>query len=244
MRKDNDMKKVMLIGGGNIGRGDTSYETKEIDEEVVKMTGKDNPNFLFIGLASSFSDSYYDMVKVIYKDLGCTPVYLKKKNILNNPDIVKNKIESADIIYVGGGDTIKLMDNLKEYNILPLIEEAYNKGTVIAGVSAGAIMMCNEGYSDSYKLRGESDSFDFVEGAHFIDISFCPHYENDSDRKHDLIEDLAKENKLVYALPNNTALKIIDDNYEVIKSDKEKSAYLVTLEDSMLKETVIENGKI
>ena len=68
----------MLIGGGEVGRGRTTYETKEIDEEIVKMTEKVNPNFLFIGLASSHSDSYYDTMKKIYKDLGCTPVYLKK----------------------------------------------------------------------------------------------------------------------------------------------------------------------
>ena len=101
------MKKLMLIGGGETGRGTTSYETKEIDEEVVKMTGKENPNFLFVGLASSFSDSYFDTMKKIYKELGCTPVYLKKKNILNNPDIVETKIKEADIIYICGGDTVK-----------------------------------------------------------------------------------------------------------------------------------------
>ena len=50
------MSKIVLIGGGNIGRGNTPYETKEIDEEIVKMTTKEHPNLLFVGLASSFSD--------------------------------------------------------------------------------------------------------------------------------------------------------------------------------------------
>ena len=86
--------KLMLIGGGEIGRGSTNYETKEIDEEIVKMSDKEKPNLLFIGLASSFSDSYYDYIKNIYKELGCNTVYLKKKNVINNPDIVKNKISS------------------------------------------------------------------------------------------------------------------------------------------------------
>ena len=237
------MSKLMLIGGGDIGRGNTSYETKEIDQEVVKMTGKQNPNFLFIGLASSFSDSYYDIVKKIYKDLGCTPVYLKKKNIINNPDIVKNKIESADIIYIGGGDTIKLVNDLKEYKIDTLLKNAYDNNKVLVGMSAGAICLCREGYSDSYKLRGESDSFDFVEGLNFIDISFCPHYENDSERRKDLLEDLKVLNRKVYALSNNTALKILDNSYEIIKSDEKKDAYLVTL-DNKLEEKVIEKGDL
>ena len=36
------MSKIVLIGGGNIGRGNTPYETKEIDEEIVKMTTKEH----------------------------------------------------------------------------------------------------------------------------------------------------------------------------------------------------------
>ena len=63
------MKKLMLIGGGEVGRGRTTYETKEIDEEIVKMTETKNPNFLFIGLASSFSDSYYDTMKKMYSSI-------------------------------------------------------------------------------------------------------------------------------------------------------------------------------
>ena len=74
--------KLMLIGGGEIGRGTTPYETKEIDEEIVKMTEKEKPKMLFIGLANSFADSYYDYIKKIYKNLGCETMYLKKKNSL------------------------------------------------------------------------------------------------------------------------------------------------------------------
>ena len=31
------MKKLVLIGGGEIGKGQTSYETENIDKEIVKM---------------------------------------------------------------------------------------------------------------------------------------------------------------------------------------------------------------
>ena len=108
------MNKYILVGGGNVGRGNSLYETEIIDKEAVKLTGKDNPNLLFIGLASSFSDSYYDTIKKIYKDLGCNTAYLKKKNIINNPQIVIDKINNADIIYFCGGDSIKLVNDVKE----------------------------------------------------------------------------------------------------------------------------------
>ena len=219
------MTKLVLIGGGDVGRGNTSYETELIDKEIVKMTDKETPNFLFIGLASSFSDSYYDTMKKIYQELGCQTVYLKKKNIINNRDIVESKINNADIIYFCGGDTIKLINDLKEYNLVSLLKEVYLKGTILVGMSAGAIMLAKEGYSDSLKLRDESDKYTFVEGLGFIDIAICPHY-NELSKKKELKEDLLNTSKKVYALENRTALKIIDDEISYLKCDDTVNCYL------------------
>ena len=208
------MKKLVLIGGGDVGRGNTSYETDVIDRKIVELTDKANPNFLFIGLASSFSDSYYDTMKKIYKDLGCTCAYLKKKNILNNRDIVEKKITDADIIYFCGGDTIKLVNDLKEYDLVSLLKNTYDSGTVLVG------------YSDSLMLRDEADKYTFIEGLNFIDIAICPHY-NDISKKKELKEDLVNTDKKVYALDNGTALISIDNDISFISSIDKSSAYLV-----------------
>lgn len=219
------MKKIVLIGGGDIGRGNTIYETKEIDEEIVKMSNKINPNFLFIGLASSFSDSYYDTIKKIYKNLGCNTQYLKKKNIINNKDITKNKIMSADIIYIGGGDSIKLISEVKEYEIDKLLKDAYEKGTVIAGISAGAILLSNEGFSDSLILRGENDKYSFIKGLNLININICPHYNIDIDKNNQLKEQI--KDRQVYGLENCTALIVEDTKTRIIKSNN-NNVYLIS----------------
>lgn len=226
--------KLMLIGGGEVGRGNTTYETREIDEEIVKMSEKENPNFLFIGLASSFSDSYYDTMKKIYKDFGCTPVYLKKKNILNNPDIVETKIKEADIIYICGGDTIKLINDVKEYGIDKLLFSAMERGAVLAGVSAGAILLSHDGFSDAKILRGEADKHEFIDGLGFIDISFCPHYNSNPVKTDELKEALSGTEKEVYCLENCTALKVVDNNISVIKSNSEKNVYVVSCKDEFI----------
>lgn len=220
------MKKMVLIGGGDIGRGNTAYETKEIDEEIVKMTNIDKPNFLFIGLASSFSDSYYDTIKKIYKNLGCETVYLKKKNIINNPDIVKDKISNADIIYIGGGDSIKLINEIKEYKLDILLKEAYKKGTILVGISAGAILLSKEGFSDSLILRNESNKHSFVEGINLNNLIISPHYNSSIEKTNELKEQIAT--RKVYGLENCTALKIEDDKISIIKSNSEKNVYLLS----------------
>ena len=46
-------KKIVAIGGGENGRINSKgeqkpYETKEIDQEIVRLSGKEKPNLLFL----------------------------------------------------------------------------------------------------------------------------------------------------------------------------------------------------
>lgn len=222
------MKKYVLIGGGEVGRGNTSYETDLIDKAVVKLTNKDKPNFLFIGLASSFSDSYYDTMKKIYTNLGCNCQYLKKKNILNNRNIVEEKISNSDIIYFCGGNTVKLINDLENYEITDLLKDKTKEDVVFVGASAGAIMLSKKGLSDS-KINDNDDSYHFLDGLAFLDIAICPHYEN---RKAELKKALVNTSLQVYGLENNTALVIDNDKITYLKSQDKASIYYCYYKDS------------
>ena len=202
------MKRCVLIGGFS---KETQVEN-DIHKRIVELIDKDIPNFLYIGLASSYADSKYDQIKKIYQKLNCNTKHLKKSNVVNNPNIVKEKIKNADIIYIDGGDTLKLLDYVKRYEIAPLLEEAYNKGTTLVGYSAGAILLSIAGLSDSYILRGEKDTYEFVEGLKIEDIIICPHYTKEKEK---IIKD--KKIKNVYKIPNDTALIIENHNIKKIE---------------------------
>lgn len=230
--------KLVLIGGGEIGKSGYSYETREIDEEIVKFSGKENPNLLFIGFASSSSDSYYDLVKKVFSNLGCCCANLKRKNAVNNPDIVKNKISNADIIYIGGGDTLKLKEDIYQFGIDKLLKEAGDRGCVIAGISAGAILISKSGFSDSYILRGESCKYSFIDGLGFTDISICPHYHKYPNKDSELLDDVCNNKNKVYALEDCSALKIEDGNISVIRSRDSAKAYLISYKDKVIEKVI------
>lgn len=230
--------KLMLIGGGEVGRGKTSYETKTIDEEIVKMSMKTNPNLLFIGLADSHSDSYYDCIKKNYKSLGCNPIYLKKNNLIHNPELVKEKFKQADIIYIGGGDTLKLLERIEEYDLKPLFDKALKNDTVLAGISAGAILLSKKGFSDSYILRGEKETYEFINGFGYIDISIVPHYYVEEEKTKQLIDYLKEKKETVYGLENNTALKIEDNQITVIKENNKYKAYIIQYQEKLMEEEI------
>ena len=143
------MGKIVAIGGGENGHHNTKYETAPFDKEIIKLTGKTNPKFLFIGLANKYPDYYFEVMDGIYGGMyNCQTDYLRYKEV-KSKNIASSKIKDADIIYVGGGNTYKLMRLFKLYGIDEMLAEAYNDDKVLCGVSAGAICWCDYGNSDS-----------------------------------------------------------------------------------------------
>jgi dipeptidase E len=67
------MKKIVAIGGGEIGKPGYPVETTKIDKEILRLTGKKSPRLLFIPTASDDSELYFETVKKHFgKRLGCT----------------------------------------------------------------------------------------------------------------------------------------------------------------------------
>ena len=214
------MGKIVAIGGGENGRGEHPYETGPFDREIVRLTGKDDPNFLFIGLANSFADSYYaTMCDIFHGRLGCTHTDHLTEADLRDPDTLRRKMEWADFIYVGGGNTLRLMTLLRRCGGDRLLDEAYKRGTVLSGVSAGGICWCSCGNSDSRKFTSGSDQLIKVTGLGYLPVLFCPHYDAEPLRQTDLPRMMRRVHGMpAIALDNGAALEVVDGQWRLLTS--------------------------
>ena len=221
------MKKLVAIGGGQNGRilpdgTKDPYETKEIDEEIIRLTGKEHPNFLFIGHAqlSNIQKSYFETMKRIYGDMfGCSCKMLKSKE-LRDEEKVQELIEWADIIYEGGGNTLDMIRLWKDTGFDEVLKKAWESGKVICGLSAGACCWFKECLTDAMKiLYGDDQPFIVIEGLGFFDGLFTPHC--DLDTRYEDTKNILKEKDIVGLLLSNcSALEIIDDEYKLITSSE------------------------
>lgn len=205
------MGKLVMIGGGENGHHSTRYETAIFDKEIIELTNKQKPNFLFIGLANKYPDYYYEVMKGIYGGMyGCDTDYLTSEDIKDKAT-AQSKIDKANIIYVGGGNTLNLMKRLRKYEIDKMLVKAYEQDKILCGVSAGAICWCRYGQSDS--REGTSIK---VRGLGLIDLLFCPHILTQPQRG----EYLKNMMKTTYKIPavalDRVALEIVDDKYRVL----------------------------
>ncbi len=223
------MGKIIAIGGGEIGRPGYQIETLDIDREIINLTNKKNPKLLFIPTASSDSTGYAEVVENYFgKKLNCevSTLYLLNSNLSKKQ--IEEKILSTDIIYVGGGNTLKLMTTWRKYGVDEILKKAHSKGIVLSGISAGSICWFNYGNSDSRKFTSNSSKLIKVKGLALISALHCPHYDVEKYRQIDLKEMMKKTPKIVsIALENCTALEIIDNKYRIINSKLEAKAYKI-----------------
>ena len=238
------MKKIIAIGGGEIGRPGYPVETTKIDKEIIALTGKTNPKLLFLPTASSDSESYYETVKKHFgKTLGCKTdvLYLINKNLSKKE--IEQKIFSSDIVYVGGGNTLKMMKVWRKYGVDEILKQAYERNIVLSGLSAGSICWFRWGNSDSRKFTNSKADLIKVSGLNLINALHCPHYDFEKDRKADLKKMMRKTAGVSIAIDNCCAIEIIDNKYRIISSKNSANAYKVYWKANKYYEEVIRKEK-
>lgn len=227
------MGKIIAIGGGEIGRphengGFYPVETTSIDKEIIRQSGKANPKLLFIPTASNDSEEYFKVVKKHFTKLGCSVdvLYLIKDKLSKKQ--IEYKILTSDIVYVGGGNTLRMMTLWRKIGVDTILRKAYKNGVILSGLSAGSICWFRFGNSDSRKFTSGTNKLIKVTGLGLINALNCPHYDEEEHRQNDLKRMMKTTKKIVsIALENCCAIEIIDNKFRIIKSKPGAKAYKI-----------------
>lgn len=160
-----DMGNYLLEGGSS------GYS---FHEELLKLSGKEDPHVLYIGMACIDPNEGFGAIKSSMTNWTdkCTFDLLLPEDLPT--DAARRKIEAADIIYVTGGSSRMLLERLRRYGTDEMIRRAAAEGTVMSGSSAGAICF------GSYGTSGIRDNrFENLYGTGCVDVIVCPHGNED-----------------------------------------------------------------
>lgn len=130
-------KRIIAIGGGEVKNRETLEIDRYIADEAKKIAGDRRATGLFIPTASHDCMPYYNTFHKIYTGLYNikTDVALTVNREIDLEKL-RLKFEKADFIYVGGGNTVFMIEHWNQTGLLPLIREAYDRGVLITGLSA------------------------------------------------------------------------------------------------------------
>lgn len=123
-----------------------------IARAVVNLTERSSPsdvNCLYIGTASYDIPKFRRNQTNAFIDLGCDVTSLDVANQRPDQEEMEEAVDNADIILVSGGNTLYALDRWRYLGLDELLRTAAERGTVMAGGSAGAICWFDSGHSDS-----------------------------------------------------------------------------------------------
>ena len=156
---------------------------------------------------------------------------------------IEEKIFRSDIIYVGGGNTLKMMKVWRETGFDKILKQAYKKGIILSGVSAGSVCWFKYGNSDSRKFNNPDADYIKISGLGLINALHCPHYDYEKNRKVGLKKMMRKTPGVAIAIDNCCAIEVIDDKYRIISSKPRANAYKVFWKENKYHEEVIKKEK-
>ena len=227
-------KRIIAIGGGEI----KNKTTLEVDRYIANLAkihaGEKRANALFIGTASHDSMPYFNSFRKTY-----TSVFDIKAEVAlmvygeMSIEKIQCKIENADMIYIGGGDTVYMLEKWAETGVDKMIIDAYNQGKIICGLSAGAICWFTDMYTDYEIMRGQSSEYVLKKGLGVLDGAMCPHF---NEREKDFTDALKKGViKGAYCVENDCAIEFVDGKFNRVIEGGGK-AYILSIDgDTVLK---------
>lgn len=227
---------IIAIGGGK------PASTKIIDQEVLSRTKKKKPKLLFVGTASLDNERYQERMKKHYEKLGAHVSFLELYRDRPSTREISKMIAKADAIYVGGGNTLRMMRFWQKIGIDRMLKKAYKKGTVMAGLSAGSICWFHWGNSDSRRFANPDAPLIKVHALNLFPMGLCPHYE-DGDRRPELHRMMKRTKGVAIAVDNNAAFEVIGKKARMLRTRKKANVYRVFKRDGIIYEVPLEENK-
>ena len=138
-------RQIIAIGGGGFGR---EINELKIENYIIEQSDIDSPSICFIPTATGDEKDYIENFYKVFDSLGCKTSHI---DFFKRTIDIEQHIDEQDIIFVGGGNTKSMLAVWREWKLDEILHKAYIKGTIMSGVSAGAICWFEKGITDSWK---------------------------------------------------------------------------------------------
>lgn len=137
---------IFAMGGG----GFTMEPANPLlDDFVLSLSRARMPRILFLPTASGDTAAQIRAFHERFEDRLCAPTHLSLFRLADARRPLREIIMGQDIIYVGGGSMRNLLAIWRAHELDRLLVEAWRAGTVLAGLSAGAMCWFQAGVTRS-----------------------------------------------------------------------------------------------
>jgi peptidase E len=219
------MRQIVAGSTGLLDSGRNPYQWRlgPVVRYALELAESERPRICFIGTAQG-DDRY--LLRGFYGALAGERVEASHLELFPQPNVDPERhLLEQDLIWVAGGSVANLLAVWRVHGLDRILEEAWRRGTVLGGVSAGAICWHLGGTTDSF---GELRAIDG--GLGLLPFSTCVHYDSEPGRR-PLYHALVGDGTLSwgYATDDGVAIHYVDTEVHRILADTPgRAAYRVS----------------
>ena len=179
--------RILAIGGGGFLMEDTP---SPVDRLIAQLTGRERPKVCFISTPSGDSVEHIEKFYAAFQPLGCEAAHLAffRKPFRTSIPLADfaEPLLAQDAIFVGGGNTKSALGVWREWGLDRVLAEAWRRGVLLAGMSAGAMCWFEQGLTDSYWSIGLKP----LQCLGLLPGGCCVHYSSEPARRLRLHEEV------------------------------------------------------
>jgi dipeptidase E len=141
-----DPRTILAMGGGGFTM---EPDNPLLDDFLLSLTAARRPRILFLPTASGDPNAQINAFYARFANRSCIPQYLSLFRLRDLQRSLKEIVLEQDIVYVSGGSMRNLLAIWRAHELDSVLVEAWHRGIVLAGLSAGAMCWFEGGVTRS-----------------------------------------------------------------------------------------------
>ena len=164
-------RRILALGGGGFT---SSAEDWPLDELTLELGDSDRPPVCLLPTAGGDPEDQIARFYDAFGPLDCEPSHISLFRLGGQGVDLRRHLLSQDVIYVGGGSMLNLLALWRVHGVDSILSEAYQRGIVLCGVSAGAMCWFDAGVTRTHGEPGPATGLGLLPGALSVHDSTDP----------------------------------------------------------------------
>ena len=194
------------------------YESIELVKKFLDKN-TESKKILFIPTATNVDEykKYIYLTQKAFEDFGYEVENFDVS--IFSEEIAKEKLSQAKIVFISGGNTFYLLQELKRKNLTSYLKERIENGLLYIGESAGSVIATPDiEYASIVDDKTLATELDDYAGLNLVDFYIVPHFEEEPfvESSRNTVE-LYKDKLDLKLINNKEAILVENNNFTIIK---------------------------
>ena len=194
------------------------YESIELVKKFLDKN-TESKKILFIPTATNVDEykKYIHLTQKVFEDFGYEVENFDVS--IFSEEIAKEKLSEAKIVFISGGNTFYLLQELKRKNLISYLKERIENGLLYIGESAGSVIAAPDiEYASIVDDKTLATELDDYTGLNLVDFYIVPHFEEEPfvESSRNTVE-LYKDKLDLKLINNKEAILVENNNFTIIK---------------------------